>query len=461
MRALPRTPWPHSMAGRLGVSLAAGLLLLWVLSAISASLVVVREMNEVFDSILSEHAQIMLPDLTRRYAEQLEGPGPHPVVVTDATPHDEYITWRLYAADGRLMMRSHGAAEAPPPPVGFAMVDGARLYTEPSADGRYVLTLAEPPEHRPHTIRPTLVRLLAPLLALVLAALVLVPLAVRRGFAPVRSLQAEIGQRGGGNLAPMRIGDLPAELASIGEDVNQLLLRLRQALEAERSFSANAAHELRTPVAAGLAQAQLLAAHLPAGSDARREAEELAAGLGRLGARLEKLLQLARADAGVAQRRERVDLMLALDLLVEEFRARPGVGARLRFEDGGLHELAVLGDLDALAIALRNLIENALRHGPAESEVQLSVTADGVVRVVNAGPVVPPERLAGLHRRFVSYGGKGSGLGLSIVRAIAGQLGGSLALHSPARGRTDGFEAELTLALAGEARPAAARPAPG
>jgi two-component system OmpR family sensor kinase len=441
------------MAVRLGLSLAAGLLLVWMVSAVAAALVVVGELNEVFDSILSEHAQIMLPDLTRRYATELAAPGPHPVVVTDATPHDEYVTWRLYAADGRLLMRSHGAADASLPPVGYVTMDGARLYTEPSADQRYLITLAEPPEHRPHTIRPTLVRLLAPLLLLVLAALVLIPVAVRRGFQPVRALQTEIGRRGEANLAPMEIAGLPAELGSIRDDVNQLLQRLRQALEAERSFSANAAHELRTPVAAALAQAQLTAAHLPAGSTGRREAEEMAAGLGRLGARLEKLLQLARAEAGVAQRQQPVDVMVALDLLVEEFRARPGVGARLRFDDGGLAQLVVLADLDVLAIALRNLIENALRHSPAGSPVEISVTPDGVVRVINGGPAVPADRLATLHRRFVSYGGTGSGLGLSIVNAIAEQVSGSLTLRSPPTGRAEGFEAVLSLRCAATSEP--------
>jgi two-component system OmpR family sensor kinase len=436
------------MAARLGISLSAALLLFWLVSAAAAALIVVRELNEVFDSILSEHAQILLPDLARRYAADLEGPGPHPVVVTDATPHDEYITWRLYAADGRLLMRSHGASEAAMPPLGFATVDGARLYTEQTPDHRYRITLAEPPDHRPHTIRPTLIRLLAPLLVLVLAALLLIPPAVRRGFAPVRLLQAEIARRGGANLAPMGLPQLPGELGSIRDGVNLLLQRLRQALEAERSFSANAAHEMRTPIAATLAQAQLLAASLPRDSAARQEAEEMAAGLGRLGARVEKLLQLARAESGVAQKREAVDLLVALDLLVEEFRAQRDVGSRLRFDDGGLARLIVLADLDALAIALRNLIENALRHGPAEAPVEITVSATGAVSVVSGGPVVQPERLASLHRRFVSHGGKGSGLGLSIVHAIAQQADGRLDLRSPARGRADGFEAILTLRCA-------------
>jgi two-component system OmpR family sensor kinase len=255
---------------------------------------------------------------------------------------------------------------------------------------------------------------------------------------------------------PLEAPRLPAELAAIRDGVNLLLRRLRQALEAERSFSANAAHELRTPVAAALAQAQLLAARLPAGGAERAEAEEMAAGLARLGARLEKLLQLSRAEAGVALRLEPVDLLVPLSLLVEEFASQSDVGPRLRFDDGGLDRLMVAADLDALAIALRNLIENALRHGPAGGVVEVSVHAGGQVRVVNGGPAVPPDRLATLPRRFVSHGSRGSGLGLSIVQTIADQIGGELILRSPARGRTDGFETVLSLPLAhGEAAPEA------
>ncbi|WP_270933139.1 sensor histidine kinase [Falsiroseomonas oryzae] len=442
--------WPGSMGGRLALSLGAGLFVLWLLSAATAALVVVRELNEVFDSILQETAQILLADITTRHAALIEADqGVEAIIVSQATPHDEYITWRLFTPDGRLVMRSHGASEAPMPPPGFADIGRARTYTERAPDGRFLLSVAEPPEHRPHTINPTLWRLLTPLLALVVAALVLIPPAVRRGFAPVARLQAEIAQRGGANLSPVQAPDLPAELAAMRDDVNLLLRRLRQALEAERSFSANAAHEMRTPVAATLAQAQLLTARLAAESPERRDAEEMVAGLRRLGSRLEKLLQLARAEAGVGLQRTPVDLLVPLHLLVEEFAAQPDVAGRLRLDDGGLPALMVDADLDALGIALRNLIENALRHGPPGGVVHLTALASGGVRVVNGGAPLPPERLPLLTRRFVSHGGGGSGLGLSIVQAIAEQLGGTLTLHSPATGREDGFEAILALPLAG------------
>jgi two-component system OmpR family sensor kinase len=442
------------MGGRLALGIGAGLFALWLASAATALLVVTRELNEVFDSILQESAQILLPDLIARFGERLaaEAAAPltapdirRPIIVTDAAPHDEYITWRLHAADGRLLMRSHGAAEGPALPPGFATLAGSRIYTERTPDGRYAIAIVEPPFHRAHTIRPTLWRLLLPLLVLVLVALLLVPVAIRLGFAPLRSFGEEMSRRGGANLAPLAVDGLPSELLAMQEDVNQLLDRLRRALEAERSFSANAAHEMRTPLAAVQAQAQLLVARLPAGSADLLAAQEMAAGLARLGARVEKLLQLSRVEAGVALKRDAVDLLVPLELVIEDFARRPEVGERLRLEDGGLGSVMVAADLDALAIALRNLVENALRHGPREEAVVVSVGAEGWVRVVNGGPVVPEAQLRALTGRFVTRGAGGSGLGLAIVEAIATQLGGRLELRSPASGRADGFEAVLRL----------------
>lgn len=439
-------PAPSSLAGRLGWMVGGLLLALWTASAGTAAFVVVREINEVFDSILQEEAQMLLGGIISRHAERLAAPVQPPLVVSEATPHDEYITWRLFTGDGRLVMNSHGASEASMLPPGFATIGGARVYTEATPDRRYVISVAEPAGHRGHTVLPTLVRLLGPLFGLVVLALVLIPILLRKGFAPLSKLRAEIARRGGGNLAPLALGPLPDELAAIRDVVDQLLGRVRRALEAERNFSANAAHEMRTPVAVAMAQAQLLAAQAAPGSPMQRDAAQMAAGLARLAARLEKLLQLARAESVATLRRDPVDLLVPLQLLVEEFAAQPSVGTRLHFDDGGLPDLIVAADLDAVAIALRNLIENALRHGPADGIVDISVLPDGAVRVVNGGPVTSRERLEALPARFASRPEQGSGLGLSIVRMIAEQLGGDLILRSPADGREDGFEAVLRFA---------------
>jgi two-component system OmpR family sensor kinase len=106
-------------------------------------------------------------------------------------------------------------------------------------------------------------------------------------------------------------------------------------------------------------------------------------------------------------------------------------------------------DPDAFAILARNLIENALRHGAANRPVNICLTDEGILRVANAGDVVPPERLALLRNRFIRSETKtlGSGIGLAIVEAIASGAGTDLKLRSPASGQSDGFEAEVNVVI--------------
>ena len=126
----------------------------------------------------------------------------------------------------------------------------------------------------------------------------LLMLAVRRGGAaglsPVAALGAQVARHDGQSLTPITVPSVPRELGVLVDDINRLLLRLSSALESERRFVADSAHELRTPMAAVLAQAQLLADQLGPGHTARPGAQAIVRDMGRLGTRVEKLPQLAR-----------------------------------------------------------------------------------------------------------------------------------------------------------------------
>jgi two-component system OmpR family sensor kinase len=261
---------------------------------------------------------------------------------------------------------------------------------------------------------------------------------------PIRAFRDAIAMRGSGDLASVSAGDLPTEIEPVAGAVNALLDRLRRALEAEHSFTANAAHELRTPVAAALAQTQRLIAETSEGAAGDR-ARDIEAALKRLARLLEKLMQLARAEGGRLRAERAMDIAPVLGMVVDEMRKGAGGTGRIevRMPEG---EVLSVMDPDAFAILARNLIENAQRHGTPDEPVRIVLMRDGELCVTNGCPPVPPETLSRLFRRFErgQTAADGFGLGLAIADAIARGSGARLVLHSPASGRTDGFEAVLS-----------------
>ena len=422
---------------------------LWLAAAAVAGLVLRREIDAVFDSALQEVAQRILPlAYSELLAREADDPPQH---MAPIGPHREYVTYVVRDETGRDLLQSSDADPAAIPgtvPDGFSTTGDLRLYTETAVRGTVRVTTVEPLVHRRETVRAAVVALLWPLAALVPIALLAVIGLGRSTVRPIVAFRERIEARGRGNLSPLGETDLPAEIAPVAAAVDALLERLRGALEAERSFTANAAHELRTPVAAALAQTQRLLAELPEGG-ARERARAVATSLRRLSGLAEKLLQLAKAEGGglLAETPTRVGPVLAL--VIDEIDRRSDVAERLDVSippDGGpLCDL----DPDAFAVLARNLIENALKHGSPEGRVTVRLGGDGL-EVENDGPVVAAGDLARLTRRFErgSTAAEGSGLGLAIVAAVCRGSGAVLDLRSPAPGRDGGFLARVRLPVA-------------
>jgi two-component system OmpR family sensor kinase len=456
------------MTRRLIFRLTALLGIAWLIAAIASAATVSHEFDEIFDEGMKVTAARLLQfaaidadhleDLARarnggeaaeNHGESDEGHDGEREEERDGEHDDEhYLVYQVLTGSGQLLFRSPTAendAFSVPLERGFAEARNHRVYTALAEDGRLIVQVSEPLEMRHEAIFESLSWLLFCLLALLPLAGLLIWWTLRRMAEPIGAAQRELERRGGANLEPLPEGELPEELTPLIRDVNRLLERLSLVLAAERAFASNSAHELRTPLAEALAQGSALLRRLPEGPERERVAGLLAS-LRALSNLVEKLLQLARAEAGLGLSRESDDLLPVIRMIFEDFRRRHP-NRRLRLLSGDLEELESAIDLDAFGIALSNLIENALLHGDEESAVAITV-AEGEVAVVNeTGAALPEEALSSFTQRFArgATQGPGSGLGLSIVDMILRQAGGELVLFSPKRGAEVGFEAVLRL----------------
>lgn len=434
-----------SLVWRLIWLLTSSMAGLWLLGSITAGMLTVFEVNERLDNAIEEVAQRLLPatygavqqpQAMQQVARQLV-----------ATLDPKALAYQIIDPTGEIVMRSENAPETPfpvPRRAGFHDTPQYRVYAQPAVADGYFIEVAEPAMHRSESLRRAIGLTVGPLLLFLPLSWFLIRWAVFRGLRSLDRLRSEIGRRDGTNLSQIPDMGLPTELASMLAAVNRLLERLERALATERQFAANSAHELRTPIAAVLAQMQLLSAQL-AGTNHAERASRIVNQIKGLGSLAEKLLQLSRAGAGVGMQQERIDILTILQVLVDEFRRREDVGDRLVVNAECPDEFIVQGELDVLGITLRNLIENAVRYGAPNEPIEIVIERDREIRLLNGGAPIPSETLETLKKPFVrgSSVGAGGGLGLAIVDSVMKQIGGSLTLISPVMGRSTGFEARL------------------
>ena len=430
------------------LALTSILVLFWLIAIGLSIRVMQHEFSEIFDSAQEETTQRLLALIVDDLGERTVT-DPRSIAMLDTAASREYLTYQLRDKTGKVVLHSNDAPSEPfsaPLVHGFHDTQSHRIYTEATADGMLFMQVADRFGNRREAVRESAATLLWPLIVLIPASIFAVWFVVGRALKPIETLRQDIATKDGGNMAPIEGGRLPREIKPIARSVNLLLSRLRSALEAEREFTANSAHELRTPIAGALAQTQRLAQELPAGP-IRQRAQQVEASLANLGRLAEKLLQLSRAEAGIGRSDTPSDLKAILDMLMVDYARDSRTEGRVAYQAKPGAALVRNADIDAFGIVIRNLVENALSHGDPERPVEVSIDGNGTIRVVNDSPVIAATDLADLKRRFRrgATNAPGSGLGLAIADRITSQMGGRLELISPAGGSQSGFEARVTL----------------
>lgn len=434
---------PASLHGRLRwliiVVLAAVLLPLGVLSFKRT----VREVGELSDGRLAQSARTLqvliaqadLDALQRRDADRVLVPIEARLI--GSPPRQRYtyeseVGFQVFEHTGRLVLATANLAGMPPPRAGDADFQDVRLgsyrwrlFTLHDTANRVVIRTGERYDSRDEIMHAVWLEHSLPLLVGLPLLALLVGWAIRRGLRPLEALTRALSSREPGSHEPVLLRDAPLELQPVLAALNEQLTRLEDALERERRFSADVAHELRTPLASAMINLEnAMASADPAEVDvALGSTQHVIAELAR---RIEQLLALARLEAGAASgQRARVDLAAVATGVLEELApviAESGVElsvARLA------PQLVVHGYEAALAALLRNLLENALRHVPAGGQVQLSIERGeraALIDVIDDGPGIPAERRASVFARFhreAGSRGDGFGLGLSIVQRAA------------------------------------------
>jgi two-component system sensor histidine kinase TctE len=413
--------------------------------------------NALFDSVRSLAQLVVLDDGVP--ALRL---GPSAKALLESDPEDE-VYYRVATRD--LTLGGNAEFALPPGhagkgtayfdasvagrPVRCASLDAVGRDARPTATAIYCETLNK----RRRLARELLVAVLLPQLMLAALGLGLLSVGIRRGLAPLAAVTRAVGERGERDLSPVPDTDVPAEIAPLTRALNALLARLRHTLDAQQRFIADAAHQLRTPLA-GLAAQTDRAMH-ETDIDAMQPAlTQLRASSRRAVRLVNQLLTLARAERGGDPRRSfhRLDLAkvvqdVCAEWVPEALRNRVDLGF-----SGPPGEVWVEGDETLLGEMIGNLVDNAIRYGRRPGTVTVRVVTVPQLEIVveDDGPGVPEAERERIFERFHRIPGSapgGSGLGLAIVCEIAQAHGADVRLDPVEGGGGSAFRIVFASAI--------------
>lgn len=402
----------------------------WGFSAIVVYFEADQESQELFDQSLAETAQLLLALADHEIEERIAmGGGHESAPIKNA--HGEYLLFQMWDNTGRLLYKNQGAPDSPFVAAGASgfgetAIDGKqwRTYAAWNADRRLQIQVGEPGSHR----NQISARFAWKLLLFVLVVIPLMALGIwwiiNRAFRTLQVSTDEVARHTPTDLHDVSLAGAPSEVQPLLQAINRLIGRMRSTLEHEQRFTADAAHELRTPLAAIKTNLQVIQR---ARNDAERDEF-----IGALGVSVDRatrlvgqLMALSRLDPQYDNQHVPVRLDLA-ELLAAQLPDWVGQAGRLQLHlSAQLEPARCLIHQDSFLILLRNLLDNALRYTPPGGAIRLACgVVDGAacLTVADSGPGIPADMRERVFDRFVRLadaGKPGSGLGLSIVKRIA------------------------------------------
>ena len=403
-----------------------------VLAAGTQAFVTYRAVLEAADDIFDQHMQQMALSLRAGLPPSSTVGG-----LGGGEENFEFIV-QIWTLDGIRIFDSAAQSALPQRAVlGFSNVKARsttyRVFS--LATGALVIQVAQDMAARRRMAGTLALRTVGPIVLAAPLLMLVVWWVVSRSLAPVARVRRQVATRQADDLSPLNEADLPEEVRPLVHELNLLFVRVRQAFEAQKHFVADAAHELRSPLAALKLQVQGLQR---AADDATRElaVARLAAGIDRATRLVEQMLALARHEASAAAgaRPEAVSLPEVARLAISDTVA----AAQSRDIDIGIARAdpaTVQGQPEALRTLLRNLIDNAVKYTPPGGRVDVGIAAGaGAVElsVDDSGPGLPESERERVLDRFYRAGqpqAPGSGLGLSIVKSIADLHGAAVSLE--------------------------------
>ena len=389
-----------------------------------------HEINELYDTEiihLARQVQATLPDASLRLAAVLP-PMPKKSMAGEADLRTFAIA--VWNAEGQLAAADREGVQIPylPDAVGFTVkeIEGQpwRVYYLQSFDATWLVAAGQRMRERSELVWDLTVSQAVPWVLVLPVLLAAMAWAVRRALAPLHHLSAELGSRKANDLRPLQVVDAPSELRPLVAAVNGLFGRIEAVLAGERRFTADAAHELRTPLAALRAQWDVL--RRARSEEERRSTEaKLDAGLARMDRLVTQMLALSRVESvELLPEMEAVDWSVLVEHVMNDcfpLAEQRGIELACEWPRGTEPPWPLLGSTALMTVLVRNLLDNGVRYTPEGGTVTLRMGTAGA-EIENGGPPLPPERLAQLGQRFSRPDGQremGSGLGISIVQRIA------------------------------------------